>query len=222
MDAVLVYGNEPITFYDVSEEDYIGNLLLQGRWWELSNLEFIRSLNLRGTYVDVGAYIGTSSLFFSKFCPSTKVYSFEPCRDSYRRLITNLERNGAANVDTFNVALSSEAGSGHIRQSLTNGGGSQLVAGNDVEVRTLDSFDLNNIQVLKIDVEGMELQVLQGAVKTLTSVEHLFVEMWDENNAKRNGKAWQYPPIMEFLESHGFELREKLKEDLYYFRALHV
>ena len=170
MDATVAYDGRAVEFHDVDPADYIGKILLGGEWYEMPNLEFIRGLQVGGTYVDAGAYIGTYSVFFSLFCPAERVYSFEPQPDIYDKLCWNLGLNGASNCVPLNMGLadttrrcaprvvihgkevSGEAARG-------NRGGAWLLPGDEIDVVTLDSLGIPDVRLVKIDVEGLELKV---------------------------------------------------------------
>jgi len=214
MDADFWYDGRPIKFLNLQEWDYVDNALLRGMWYELPNLEYIRRLGVLGNCADVGAYIGTHSLYLSLFCLSSTVYSFEPTPSVYRRLVANLEANGVKNAVTYNLALGDCEGWGKEEACdparIGSRSGARFVSCDDdadaVKQVTLDSLHLD-IDLLKIDVEGQELAVLEGAQVTLENVKHLFVEIWPE----RVGKT-ETP-----LHQAGFKLKTKLEEDLYHF-----
>src|SRR5690242_14897511 len=164
MNAIVKVEGREITFFDVDPASHIGNCLLNVRLYEEPNLEFIKSLNVSGNYVDAGAHIGTHSIYFSLFCPSRMVYAFEPKRAYYEKLKRNLAENGIKNVLPFAVALVEEDDA--------------VLPIDEGEVwlrRSLDSFQFHDVKVLKIDTESTELRVLQGAKETLHQVEHLFL-----------------------------------------------
>jgi FkbM family methyltransferase len=221
MNATVKFHGREVTFCDVNPDDYIEGTLLNGAWFESTNLDFIRRLGVGGTYVDVGAYVGTASLFFGLFCHASRVYAFEPHPQSYAKLVSNLEANGVKNCTPCNVALSDVQGRAAMfvpnvqseTWPLCNFGGARLVPGNDVRVVTLDSLLLTNVRLMKIDAEGMELKILHGAVKTLATVEHLFVEILTPE-AKAS--------VFEFLHSQGFCFLALVgyNEFLYYFARM--
>ena len=86
-------------------------------------------------------------------------------------------------VTVYNVALGKENGKALLDIEEDNTGNTRIKVVNEtdlktIEVRTLDSFELKNIDYVKIDVEGFELPVLQGAVKTIKeSKPFIHVEM---------------------------------------------
>ncbi len=134
--------------------------------------------------LDVGAYIGTHTLAFSRFAgPSGRVISIEPQRPSFALLQENVAINGIGNVQLENAVASSESGSVlipsiHIERRDSFGSASLLPArfaeGQatepcDVAVRaiTINSLALSACALIKIDAEGMEDAVLRGALLTL-------------------------------------------------------
>src|SRR5205809_2079150 len=129
------------------------------------------------TIVEIGANVGFYSLLFSKMFPSVNVYSFEPSRVAYQRLLENLANNRCANVVPFNCAIASEAGfldfhepAGH----LTNGSLDRSFARRFAEdVRTTKVATMGGLEIqqlcreskrllLKIDVEGAEPTVVRA------------------------------------------------------------
>lgn len=126
--------------------------------------------------VDAGANIGITSIWFSKF--SKKVYAFEPEPKNLNLLKQNLDLNKVHNVITNKTALSDFQGKtsfnimkGHGHHSIGRVQTSKFLRKIKVSVTTLDSFykkKINkNIDLLKIDVEGYELEVIKGAEKLL-------------------------------------------------------
>ena len=125
--------------------------------------------------IDIGAHIGMYTVELGK--KAKRIHSFECSPKSYNYLCSNiLLRHLSYKVSTYNVALSDKEGTTnyYIRDPLDGGGNGISAFENDktiptidVPMRTLDSFNLTNINFIKIDVEGHEEFVLRGAVKTL-------------------------------------------------------
>ena len=121
---------------------------------------------------DVGAYIGDTSLWFSKLIgPEGKVYAFEPEPTNFKSLSSNVRRNEVKNVLPLQLALSDQEEEMVV---TSGGGGSTLVKsqeGTSVKVTTIDNFlkanDLPSVDFIKMDVEGHELNVLTGAKRTI-------------------------------------------------------
>jgi FkbM family methyltransferase len=125
------------------------------------------------TFVDIGAHVGTYSTSFAAKC--NKVVSFEACPKTFNYLCANIALRGLDyTVTPHRVALGSEEGTSPFYIHSGGGGGNTCVKLNDtpypkieVPMRTLDSFQIDNIGLIKIDVEGFEKNVLQGGLETL-------------------------------------------------------
>lgn len=141
------------------------------------------SLKVR-TIFDVGANIGMTALEFSDAFPDAVVYAFEPNGDNLKRLQSNL--TGKPEVLPQFMALGKEAGSGHLlivpdhpstHRLVKAGSGSTEI----VRIGTVDQFCADNgiddIDFMKIDVEGYEIQVLEGARSMLSSASIGLIKM---------------------------------------------
>jgi FkbM family methyltransferase len=172
-----------------------------------------RLLDSGETGVDVGANIGQNSLLMAaKVGPSGRVFAFEPHPEIFLELKTNHDssRNPhAAAAVLENVALGNMTGECNLEEgeqfSHNRGSASlntQLSEGKgiNVKVRQLDEFldKVNLVGVCKIDVEGHELDVLQGAEKTLKrrGIRDLIFEDFKSKPS----------PVTVFLERHGYSL----------------
>ncbi|OBB94321.1 FkbM family methyltransferase [Mycobacterium sp. 852002-40037_SCH5390672] len=128
--------------------------------------------------LDIGADLGEFTI--AMLATSRSVIAFEPRPAQARDLGSMFDAVGAA-VQVQAVALSDEPGVLAMRVVASEPGRSTIEAGNqlgdvhggniesiDVPVRRLDDLDLEDIGLIKIDVEGHELAVLRGATETLT------------------------------------------------------
>ncbi len=126
--------------------------------------------------IDVGANIGITAIWMAK--NSDKVFAFEPEKNNLERLKENLETNHASNVEVIPKAVSNRSGVADLNlfnsyghHSLSKYHVSKLQGTQRVETVALDDFcyskNINIVDVLKIDVEGCECEVLQGAMNML-------------------------------------------------------
>jgi FkbM family methyltransferase len=159
-------------FYIDLPNDLIKGELFQGKAWEKITDTLVKRYAKPGSVVlDIGAYVGTHAMFMSKCVgPQGKVYAFEPQPKSFRELFMNMKLNNISNAFLKNMALGKEEGK--VELSLIPQGNEGMAScyggsGVFVEMNTLDSFKLNNISLIKIDVEGMEDEVLAGGMKTI-------------------------------------------------------
>jgi FkbM family methyltransferase len=114
-------------------------------------------------FVDIGANVGAYSLRAA--ASGMEVHSFEPNPENIKVLKRNAELNQLS-IDLLEYAIGSSTGTVKLSP---NGATSRITEGDGIEIpiRALDSFNLPKVDVLKVDVEGYELEVLRGAEGTL-------------------------------------------------------
>jgi len=156
--------------------------------------------------LDVGANIGAHTVVFAKRVgPTGRVHAFEPQRIVFQTLCANVALNSITNTFCHNAALGDEPGTIVVPAmdyaQVNNFGGLSLggsATGESVPVLTLDGLDLPACRLVKIDVEGMELNVLKGAVKTIERLQPmLYVE---------NDRVEKSAELMRFIEGLGYEI----------------
>jgi len=163
--------------------------------WAWLELKFLAKLMGEGDVVaDVGAFIGSHSRAFSHFVgPAGLVYAFEPRESVHCLLEENARSAPAGNIRAFRCALGSAATSCAVSQQVVDGnwGACSLLgpgaAGGPaqvVEIRRLDEWALQRLDLVKIDVEGMERHVLDGGQETIGRCRPL---IYAEVNSLNNG-----------------------------------
>lgn len=152
---------------EVDPDDHIGRKLAAGRWYERDLLEDAKLRVRPGTAVDVGAHIGNHSVWFGAVC-GLHVVSIEPNEESFEVLNRNVRRNGL-DAWVMRAAAGAVGGSGTlVSHRRGNSGMTSVIAGvGPVRVVTIDSLDLHDVAVMKIDVEGAEMSALMGASDTI-------------------------------------------------------
>tara|TARA_E500000075_G_C6822563_1_gene236219 strand:- start:53 stop:649 length:597 start_codon:yes stop_codon:yes gene_type:complete len=116
------------------------------------------------TVIDCGAWIGQ----FALLCPEAQeVHCFEPNPETQPILRNNVARQD--NVHLHYEALSNQAGTTSLRYDTHSGTCHMWSEGHadNIPVRTLDSYQFAHVDMIKIDVEGMELPLLKGAEHTI-------------------------------------------------------
>lgn len=137
---------------------------------------------------DIGANIGETTLNFAKLANKGKVYSFEPVPFLYERLQTNVALNHFPNIELYNIAISDKSETLFFQMpSNHNSAGISMSkqASQDsraVAAITLDDFiqeqEILRVDFIKIDVEGFENFVINGAYKTIQKYRPLlFIEI---------------------------------------------
>ena len=117
----------------------------------------------RSVAVQAGGNVGVMPSLLSRHFG--KVVTFEPDAENF----ACLERNAPAdNVTRLNAALGSEAGRAALTRKPDNCGGHYINGGGDaVAVETIDALNLEACDLIALDVEGMELDALKGAARTI-------------------------------------------------------
>lgn len=129
---------------------------------------------------DIGANIGTYSTWMARIFPNGKIYSFEPQRIIFQMLCGNIAINNFDNCYTYNAAIGNINGSLEIeepnyykQQSFGNYNVCDKTDNikNIIDIFKLDYFTkkykIKNVDFIKIDVEGMDIEVLIGAMNIL-------------------------------------------------------
>ena len=192
--------------------------LLAGGSTETAEHRFLRELDLRDKVVyEIGAFQGILTLFFST--RAKEVIAYEPNPPSYQRVLQNLRLNARPNVRVRNLAVGDLAGSlTLLSDPLMPGGtsGDPTVAGQikdssavtsvTVPVVTLDhdiaSAGLPPPDLIKIDIEGMELPALRGMANLLRERHpELYMEMHGADVEQKNANVRN---IVEFVTHLGY------------------
>jgi FkbM family methyltransferase len=182
--------------------------------------------------VDVGANIGTFSIHLATLSGGVEILAFEPQRLVYYQLCANVLLNNARNISAFQLAVGSSKGTVRVpvldpyqekfpgsvtldpavvavRATIPGVAETEpnlrAQSFETVELATLDERLAGKAaSFLKIDVEGMELAVLQGATAVLDrSRPVIFAEAWDLPQFARQKAA-----IFEFLQERRYLVRE--------------
>lgn len=182
---------------------------IRGLFFEAEELAFLAEKLPHGLrIVDVGANTGNHTLFFAVEMEAEIVTPIEPLPRAAAAIRALVAENRLGNVDLSLLGWAVGAEEGRLRgiPSTTAGlGATHFVAdpAGDVQVRPLDSLALGKIDFIKIDAEGMEMQVLAGAA-TIIAAQHpiLYVEVVDEGVAE----------FMSWVDRNGYRV-EKLFPD---------
>ena len=169
------YG-QSIRIFGLHEDEYIFGLIKQDKqFYESDLLDFVRLLPLReGSVIDVGANLGNHTVFFS-LVMDRATHAFEISPENLSVLRKNVETNGVAKLVTIHeLGLHSENTTGFIQKNLESLGLDRTVAldtdnEETVDLRRLDDVISTDepIVLIKIGLEGGELDVLRGAQTTL-------------------------------------------------------
>lgn len=184
--------------------------------------KFLENLQTRDVVYDIGANLGLYTCFAKSKATNGKIIAIEPHGASLDRLRENLELNSGGTVLSSQLALGAEKDQLEVAipEGTSVGGGAISLAergsGETVPVLPLDDFiseyDVPQPTVLKIDVEGFELDVLKGAEETLQNpdLNHVFCEVHpDEAVPHAEGLSMEEIDELEsLLQNKGFVVEE--------------
>lgn len=194
------------------------SIRLHGKYGDRIEALLSSLLSPTDIFIDVGANVGYFSIIASKICSNGKVIALEPNFNLCSMIRRSARRNGIDNltvlpigagsqarIDTFQIQSSSGisfVGAGtHVRK------GDNVVVVETVVVETLDTIyeyccDNKFPELVKLDVEGRELEVLQGATKLIAHGSTHFIVEHSASNQERFGIGVK--AIAEFMTGFGY------------------
>ena len=208
----------PIVFISTHPEALHYPRELVGR--EPETIDWIDGFEVPCTFWDIGANVGAYTLY-AALRPGISILAFEPSPASYAALCRNIEVNHSGEqIQAFCVALSGRTELGHLNMTATNAGSvlnsfesdedcfgkplaisfrQSMIGFSSDEFRQL--FGLAPPNYIKLDVDGIEEEILDGAIEILgdPSLRSVLIEL-EDTDTPRNGR------IIERMERAGFTL----------------
>lgn len=173
---------------------------------------------------DIGANVGVWTVLLSRTCPSAKVHSFEPAPNTFDLLARNISINKCSNATVNNIAASDNDGVvefevpkgvsiyGRVRpeqHGVDDGGRFAHSDMYQVKCARLSDYcekhKIEQIDFMKIDVEGFELQVLRGMEELLMQkkVGAIYIETMEDNHIRMGSS---YREFLEFFGKVGYKI----------------
>lgn len=204
--------------FDFDLSDYTQAQAFLTRRYDPALIRFVASRLGRGDrYVDIGAHLGFVALAVALARPGASVLALEPHPANFARLRDHLEINRCPNVEIEQLAAGSAAGSALLSSGGEGSdyhrvlGAGEAAAGIEVPVAALDDLaaerGIERIAVLKLDVEGHEPAVLEGARRLLAEerIGAIVCELNPELLAERGSSP---QALGSTLADHGFRREE--------------
>jgi len=181
----------------------------RGLFYEQDELTYLASrIRTGATIVDIGANTGNHTVYFAHVMEARKVIPIEPSPQAIQALERAVAINHLTTVDLskLGVGVGREAGTFRLQLSQRGGLGATSLAvdpAGDVRVVPVDTLIQEPVDVLKIDVESMEMSVLEGAKALIAQSRPLiFIEIADPNTAA----------FLTWIDVHGYRI-EKIFPD---------
>jgi FkbM family methyltransferase len=208
--------------------DRIFEALSSGQAWDVHILNFIDQYALprKGLALDVGANIGSLTIPLSK--RFNEVLAIEADPYAYNILQATCQLNACTNVELLNAAVSSRVGKAepapiHMQDEYTLEANGSLSFRNSINLGaisycpseksrhavpmiTLDSLNLAQVDLIKIDTQGCDGLVLLGARQLLQHSKPLIIFEWETGLAMHYGVAFE--EVEQFLHSNGYTVNE--------------
>src|SRR5581483_626842 len=191
--------------------------LLKTEWKEKRHLE-------RAVFVDVGAHVGTTTITALRKFGFRAAVAFEPEESNFRLLRANLGVNGLEDeVRTFNVAVSNRVGTAQLKLRPSMGAKHRIVGDDEaaeertvsVPLTTLDqvvgdgALKASRAGLLWLDVEGHELETLQGARRLLRRSVPVVME-FIPRTLRQDGRLEALRAVLGRHYTHVVDLRPRL------------
>ena len=198
-------------FLMLTPEGHKGSRSYKNGTYEEALYNFLeRHINENEVLIDIGAALGYYTLLFSKKAGiKGEVYAFEAESNAFSYLKKNTLLNNLTNVKLFNLALDEHAGESYFVKSCdlnigTWGGYISSKKSNfKVKTSSLDDFNLEKIDWIKLDVDGNEFKILKGMKNLIKSSKNLKLIMeFDLEVIYKNNSAIEIKNIFSFLKSN--------------------
>lgn len=188
---MLVHGPTPYGKFYGWDNDFLSRAILKGGFWEKYFKPWLDAVPVDRSVVDVGAHIGFFTVYLG--LKGHEVYAFEPNPEVFEVLKMNVAANELqSRVTLYNGALYDKEGvelhvcmrwthfpktpDGRVDMNEKGNSGNFTLVDGEIEApedgylfqsKTVDSFGYTDVGLLKVDTEGCDLKVLQGARETI-------------------------------------------------------
>jgi FkbM family methyltransferase len=213
----------------VFEHDLIGAVLARGEFWDRHLIPLVeRYADKRRVAVDVGAFIGFHSVYLGRNFAT--VFAFEPQRRCFEIALGNVALNRLSNVVLQNMCLYdatttlavAPAHQQHIDlptavggeidyDRLANAGALSFNAPHpssteQVQATRLDDLSVGDVAFIKVDAQGADLRVLQGARRTISASRPVIAFEYEADLSLHHDCSWQ--DYLDFFQEIQYELQQ--------------
>ena len=189
------YHNNSSALFYVLNDCFISNIIKNNTIWEPHlHKVFEKYVNSNSVVIECGCHIGTHTIKLAKLCK--KIYGFEPMPKTNYILNMNIYANKIENAVISDLGVSSQPGKTNFLWTSDGNPGASGLNNNpmgkpeyanikdniEVELTSIDSLNLDNLDFMKIDVEGYEQLVIKGGMVTISKFKPIIVmEVWKDH-----------------------------------------
>ena len=183
------YG--PMTYY--ADDPSIGRSLeVYGEYCHPEIEQILSMVNKDTVYLDIGANIGTHSISIAPYVQ--QVHAWEPDAQNFHLLEINTKPH--RNITISHKAISDNKASGYTEFDFGKTKFIEHPGERTRRSKTLDGYNMDKIDFVKLDTEGYEFRILQGMGYTLTNLQpDMLIEMQDET---AYSKIYDYLTIFDY------------------------
>lgn len=162
--------------------------------------------------VDLGAHIGLTVIYFKMLFPKARVIAFEPISSNYELLQKNIAENQLDDIETYQVVVAPKSGILRIQEPVGEGawksgagiipkGWKGIQTNQEIKVEAVGIQELleQKIDIMKMDIEGMEYEVIRNMGPNIRNIKNLMIEVHPR-------KDHRIEEIQKILIQNGFKL----------------
>lgn len=163
------------------------------------------------TVFDIGANVGQSAIRYAEHFPNARIHAFEPVSMTYGRLLESVRNR--RNISPHRMALGDKVGFGLISLNCNSQHNTLLphatTSSEEVEISTVDEFcmlkSIGMVDFMKIDTEGFEFKVLEGATRMLSEGRVRILQL-EAEQGRTNGHFVNMGDLSDYLHPYGYHL----------------
>lgn len=162
--------------------------------------------------VDAGAHIGMTVIYFKMLFPKAKIIAFEPIEENFKLLQKNVEENQLKNVELYQAVVAPKSGILRIQEPIGEGawksgagiipkGWKGIQTNKEIKVEAIGIQEIlkDKIDILKMDIEGMEYEVVRNMGSVMRNVHVMMMEV----HPRRDHRIEE---IQKILSQNGYKL----------------
>lgn len=162
--------------------------------------------------VDLGAHIGMTVIYFKMLFPKARVIAFEPISSNYELLQKNIAENQLDDVETYQIVVAPKSGILRIQEPVGEGawksgagiiprGWKGIQTNQEIKVEAVGIQEVisQRIDIMKMDIEGMEYEVIRNMGPNIRNIKNLLIEVHPR-------KDHRIEEIQKILTQNGFKL----------------